>query len=349
MGTMLYGKGVFINRCFDALNLTQPDLVGDVHRRVPARRRRRHRDQHVRRQPREAARLRPRRPGCTRSTSPARRSRAARRDERGLRGRRDRPARHPHRAVGQDRRRRGRERCSANRPRRCSTAASTCSSSRRFATSTRSARRSPRCAVVCDLPIVAQMTTEEDGNSLDGTPPEQFAPALDRARRDRRRRQLQRRARADARDHRAASASATTARAVGAAQRRPAARHRGPQPLPVLAGVHGVVRAAVHPARRAAGRRLLRHDARAHPADSARGATRMAPAPRRVRRRRGVPPSPVEPEAPPVPRADKSALARALAEGRSVVTVELEPPKGVRCRRRAGRGRAAGRAAASTR
>jgi homocysteine S-methyltransferase len=32
---------------------------------------------------------------------------------------------------------------------------------------------------ICDLPIVAQMTTEEDGNSLDGTPPEQFAPALE--------------------------------------------------------------------------------------------------------------------------------------------------------------------------
>jgi homocysteine S-methyltransferase len=31
---------------------------------------------------------------------------------------------------------------------------------------------------LCDLPIVAQMTTEEDGNSLDGTPPEQFAPVL---------------------------------------------------------------------------------------------------------------------------------------------------------------------------
>ncbi len=31
---------------------------------------------------------------------------------------------------------------------------------------------------VCQLPIVAQMTTEDDGNSLDGTPPEQFAPAL---------------------------------------------------------------------------------------------------------------------------------------------------------------------------
>jgi homocysteine S-methyltransferase len=31
---------------------------------------------------------------------------------------------------------------------------------------------------LCQLPIVAQMTTEDDGNSLDGTPPEQFAPAL---------------------------------------------------------------------------------------------------------------------------------------------------------------------------
>ena len=32
----------------------------------------------------------------------------------------------------------------------------------------------------CDLPVVAQMTTEEDGNSLDGTPPEKFAPELAR-------------------------------------------------------------------------------------------------------------------------------------------------------------------------
>ncbi len=30
----------------------------------------------------------------------------------------------------------------------------------------------------CALPIVALVTTEEDGNSLDGTPPEQFGPAL---------------------------------------------------------------------------------------------------------------------------------------------------------------------------
>jgi methionine synthase I (cobalamin-dependent)/5,10-methylenetetrahydrofolate reductase len=31
-----------------------------------------------------------------------------------------------------------------------------------------------------DLPIMAQMTTEEDGNTLDGTPPERFAPELER-------------------------------------------------------------------------------------------------------------------------------------------------------------------------
>jgi homocysteine S-methyltransferase len=31
MGTMLYAKGVFINKCFEALNITQPDLVAEVH------------------------------------------------------------------------------------------------------------------------------------------------------------------------------------------------------------------------------------------------------------------------------------------------------------------------------
>ncbi len=31
MGTVLYSKGVFVNRCFESLNLTQPDLVAEVH------------------------------------------------------------------------------------------------------------------------------------------------------------------------------------------------------------------------------------------------------------------------------------------------------------------------------
>lgn len=32
MGTMLYAKGIFLNRCFDELNLADPDLVGTIHR-----------------------------------------------------------------------------------------------------------------------------------------------------------------------------------------------------------------------------------------------------------------------------------------------------------------------------
>ena len=32
MGTMLYGKGVFINQCYEELSLRAPDLVGEVHR-----------------------------------------------------------------------------------------------------------------------------------------------------------------------------------------------------------------------------------------------------------------------------------------------------------------------------
>ncbi|UCD38386.1 MAG: bifunctional homocysteine S-methyltransferase/methylenetetrahydrofolate reductase [Fidelibacterota bacterium] len=32
MGTMLYQKGIFVNRCFDELNLSEPGLITDVHR-----------------------------------------------------------------------------------------------------------------------------------------------------------------------------------------------------------------------------------------------------------------------------------------------------------------------------
>ena len=31
MGTMLYAKGIFLNKCFDELNLLQPELVAEVH------------------------------------------------------------------------------------------------------------------------------------------------------------------------------------------------------------------------------------------------------------------------------------------------------------------------------
>src|SRR6266568_3859160 len=31
MGTLLYSKGIFINRCYDELNLSQPELIRGVH------------------------------------------------------------------------------------------------------------------------------------------------------------------------------------------------------------------------------------------------------------------------------------------------------------------------------
>src|SRR4029077_11236117 len=31
MGTLLYAKGVFINQCYDELNLSQPELIRTVH------------------------------------------------------------------------------------------------------------------------------------------------------------------------------------------------------------------------------------------------------------------------------------------------------------------------------
>src|SRR3954466_12506501 len=32
MGTLLYAKGVFINRCYDELNQSQPELIRNIHR-----------------------------------------------------------------------------------------------------------------------------------------------------------------------------------------------------------------------------------------------------------------------------------------------------------------------------
>ena len=51
MGTMLYAKGAFINRCYDELNLSLPALVRDVHQEYVRAGARDHRDQHVWREP----------------------------------------------------------------------------------------------------------------------------------------------------------------------------------------------------------------------------------------------------------------------------------------------------------
>ena len=133
MGTMLYAKGVFINRCFESLNLTQPELVA----RCIAEYVRAGADV-IETNTFGANRIKLRAFGLSEKVATINRRRAlARKAAAGdgtFRGRRDRPARHPRRAVGQDRHRRGRASISASRPRRCSRAASICSSSRRSAT-----------------------------------------------------------------------------------------------------------------------------------------------------------------------------------------------------------------------
>ncbi len=50
MGTLLYAKGIFINRCYDELNLSQPELIRGVHHDYLAGGRRDYRNQHFRRE-----------------------------------------------------------------------------------------------------------------------------------------------------------------------------------------------------------------------------------------------------------------------------------------------------------
>ena len=106
MGTMLYARGSVPE---PLVRRAEPDPARAGRRRAPCLRpgrRRRHRDEHFRRQPGQA-----RRPSAwpTR-TRRDQRPRGATRAPRGagrLRRRIDRPARRPHRALGQDRRGRG--------------------------------------------------------------------------------------------------------------------------------------------------------------------------------------------------------------------------------------------------
>jgi methionine synthase I (cobalamin-dependent)/5,10-methylenetetrahydrofolate reductase len=186
---------------------------------------------------------------------------------------------------------------------------------------------------VCSLPIVAQMTTEEDGNSLDGTPPEQFAPKL----------------------------LALGASVVGVNC------SVGPAPMlesiERLASAVGDARLSAMPnagrprdiegrhlylcspeymasyARRfiAAGVRLVGGccgTTPEHIRQISAAVKRSAPAARHVSGRTDTRAASVAeaPHAqPPMPRAGKSRFAAALAAGRFVLSVELVPPRGLAC------------------
>ena len=94
----------------------------------------------------------------------ARIARQAARDQAYVAGR-DRPARHPHRAVGQDRRRRGRSATSASRREALLAGGVDLFVLETFRDLNEIGAAIAAVRAVSDLPIVAQMTTEEDGNT----------------------------------------------------------------------------------------------------------------------------------------------------------------------------------------
>jgi methionine synthase / methylenetetrahydrofolate reductase(NADPH) len=178
---------------------------------------------------------------------------------------------------------------------------------------------------VADLPIIAQMTTEEDGNTLDGTPPERFAPELER---------------------RGATVIGVNC-AVGPApmletiermeavtKRRLSAQPNAGKPRDVE-GRNIYLCSPEYMASYA--RRFILHNVRVvggccgttpehikQIKAAVRGLTPSATAPAVRAGKRQAPLV----TAPPVPREQKSRLARELARGAFVVAIELLPPRG---------------------
>ncbi len=179
MGTMLYGKGIFLNRSFDELNLTQPDLVAEVHQayvRAGA--------DVIETNTFGANRIKlgvfglADRVGAI-NLQGARIARHAARDQAFVAG-----------AIGplgiriEPWGKTSVEEAETHFAAQAQALVEggvdlfvleTFRDVNELAAAIRAVRR------VCDLPIVAQVTTEDDGNSLDGAAPEAFVPQLERA------------------------------------------------------------------------------------------------------------------------------------------------------------------------
>ncbi len=178
MGTMLYAKGVFINKSFDALNLTQPDLVAEVHQEYV-----RAGADVIETNTFGANRIKLGSFGLadklhTINAQGARIARHAAREQAWVAG-----------AIGplgiriepwgktgvDEAREYFREQAQA-----LADGGVDLFILETFRDLNEIGAAIDAVRSVSDLPIVAQMTTEEDGNTLDGTPPERFAPELER-------------------------------------------------------------------------------------------------------------------------------------------------------------------------
>jgi homocysteine S-methyltransferase len=323
MGTMLYARGVFLNHCFDELNLTQPGLVADVHQDY----------------------LRAGADVIETNTFGANRFKLTNfgladkvRDINFEGARIARQAAHdsawvagsigplgvrvePWGRTGLD------EAEAAFREQAAALAEGGVDlfilETFRDLSELQAAIRAVRA--VSSLPVVAQMTTEDDGSSLDGTPPETFAPALERAG-------------ADVIGVNCSVGPAamleTIERMAGLTGARLAAQPNAGRPRDVdgrnLYLCSPEYMASYSRRFIAAGVRLvggccgttaehIRHiKAAVH-----------GSAPARDRPSRTVPVDGQAEPAAPVERREKSALARALAEGRFVIVAEVAAPRGV--------------------
>ena len=327
MGTMLYAKGVFINRCFDALNLTEPSRVAEVHQeyvragadvvetntfganRIKLRAfglADRLREINV-----EGARL-------ARTVAGGQAYVAGAIGPLGIRI-------EPWGKTGRD---------EAEAFFREQADALFAGGVDLFVLETFRDLGEIRAAIaairsVCDLPIVAQMTIEEDGNTLDGTPPEQFAPALEPL--------------ADVVGVNCSIGPApmleTIERMAAVTRARLSAQPNAGRPRDIegrnlyLASpeyVASYARRFISQGVRLVGGccgttpehiRLIKIAVKKLAPEVARGATRV-PAAAGTSAATDIPASPV------VPRAERSPLARSLAQGRFVRIVQLTPPKG---------------------
>ena len=179
---------------------------------------------------------------------------------------------------------------------------------------------------VSGKPIIAQMTTEEDGNTLDGTPPERFAPELER---------------------RGATLIGvncsvgpapmleTIERMTAVTKLRLAAQPNAGKPRDVE-GRNIYLCSPEYMASYA--RRFILHNVRVvggccgttpeHIRQIKAAVRTLAPGAVPARSTAVAARPPAAPRVPPVPRAEKSKLARKMVEGTFVVGVELLPPRG---------------------
>jgi methionine synthase / methylenetetrahydrofolate reductase (NADH) len=184
--------------------------------------------------------------------------------------------------------------------------------------------------IVSDAPIVAQMTTEEDGNTLDGTPPERFAP------------ELERRGAAIIGVNCAVGPAPmldTIERMSAVTRRRLSAQPNAGQPRDVE-GRNIYLCSPEYMASYA--RRFIMHNVRVvggccgttpeHIRQIKAAVRAMAPAVVRASEAAAGTATAKRPaigvEGPPIAREQKSRLANAMARGKFVVAVELQPPRG---------------------